>query len=94
MTESKKVRVDYLVSRKDGTAVGTGINAHPDFAEKFVKNISKKQVLILGFPSYFEAISSQDSSLELSSHLRSLATCLIKISNDLRWMNFNTANAR
>ena len=71
-----------------GTAVGTGINAHPDFAEKFVKNISKKTSIDFRVsPSYFEAMSSQDSSLELSSHLRSLATCLIKISNDLRWMN-------
>ena len=71
-----------------GTAVGTGINAHPDFAEKFVKNVSKKTSIDFRVsPSYFEAMSSQDSSLELSSHLRSLATCLIKISNDLRWMN-------
>lgn len=71
-----------------GTAVGTGINAHPDFAEKFVKNISEKTSIDFRVsPSYFEAMSSQDSSLELSSHLRSLATCLIKISNDLRWMN-------
>ena len=71
-----------------GTAVGTGINAHPDFAEKFVKNVSKKTSIDFKVSlSYFEAMSSQDSSLELSSHLRSLATCLIKISNDLRWMN-------
>ena len=71
-----------------GTAVGTGINAHPDFAEKFVKNGSiKTSIDFKVSPSYFEAMSSQDSSLELSSHLRSLATCLIKISNDLRWMN-------
>ena len=71
-----------------GTAVGTGINAHPDFAEKFVKNVSKKTSIDFKVSlSYFEAMSSQDSSLELSSHLRLLATCLIKISNDLRWMN-------
>ena len=71
-----------------GTAVGTGINAHPDFSEKFVKNISKKTSIDFKVsPSYFESMSSQDSSLELSSHLRLLATCLIKISNDLRWMN-------
>jgi fumarate hydratase class II len=71
-----------------GTAVGTGVNAHQDFGRIFVRTLSKKtgNHFMLS-ASYFESLSSQDTSLEISSYLKSLAVSLLKISNDLRWMN-------
>ena len=71
-----------------GTAVGTGINARPEFGAAFARSLSK--ITGLGFrPSdnYFEALSSQDTAVELSGQLKVLAVSLMKISNDLRWMN-------
>lgn len=71
-----------------GTAVGTGINTHPNFGKKVPEKLSK--LLNLDFieaNNHFEAQSSRDSILELSSALKILATNLIKISNDLRLMN-------
>ena len=71
-----------------GTAVGTGINAHPKFGGKVAVLLSEKTGV--GFTladSAFEALSSQDAAVETSGQLRVLAVSLIKISNDLRWMN-------
>jgi len=71
-----------------GTAVGTGINAHPKFGGKVALLLSEKTGV--GFTladSAFEALSSQDAAVETSGQLRVLAVSLIKISNDLRWMN-------
>jgi len=71
-----------------GTAVGTGINAHPSFGEKMAKILSK--VTGLNFqvhPNYFTALSSQDTAVEFSGQLRTLSVALMKIANDLRWMN-------
>jgi fumarate hydratase, class II len=71
-----------------GTAVGTGINAHPEFAKKVVEALSRRlNACFVEAPNHFEAQSSQDSSVELSGLLKGLALCLLKISNDLRWMN-------
>ncbi|PZN31025.1 MAG: aspartate ammonia-lyase [Proteobacteria bacterium] len=71
-----------------GTAVGTGVNAHPRFAARAARYLSVKCGLELR-PSanYFEALSSQDAAVELSGQLRTLAVSLTKIANDLRWMN-------
>ena len=71
-----------------GTAVGTGINAHPEFAKKVAEALSRKlSASFVEAPDHFEAQSGQDSSVELSGQLKGLALCLLKISNDLRWMN-------
>jgi fumarate hydratase class II len=71
-----------------GTAVGTGINAHPKFAASFARAISKRSgVRFLPNPNLFEALSSQDAAVELSGQLKTVAVSLTKISNDLRWMN-------
>jgi fumarate hydratase class II len=71
-----------------GTAVGTGVNAHPRFAARAARYLSVKCGLELKPSSnYFESLSSQDTAVELSGHLRTLAVALMKISNDLRWMN-------
>jgi fumarate hydratase class II len=71
-----------------GTAVGTGINADPQFAEKFSLTLSAET----GFPfrpndSFFESLSAQDAIVELSGQMKVIAVSLMKISNDLRWMN-------
>jgi fumarate hydratase, class II len=71
-----------------GTAVGTGINARPEFAATFARCLARRTGL--GFqPSdnFFEAMSSQDTAVELSGQLKVLSVSLMKISNDLRWMN-------
>jgi fumarate hydratase, class II len=71
-----------------GTAVGTGINAHPEFGTKVAAQLA--QITGLAFetsPNYFESLSCQDTAVELSGQLRTLAVALMKISNDLRWMN-------
>jgi fumarate hydratase class II len=71
-----------------GTAVGTGINAPPRFAARAARYLSVKSGLELKpSPNYFESLSSQDTSVELSGQLRTLAVALMKIANDLRWMN-------
>jgi fumarate hydratase, class II len=71
-----------------GTAVGTGVNAQPRFAARAARYLSVKSGLELK-PSanYFESLSSQDAAVELSGQLRTLAVSLMKIANDLRWMN-------
>jgi fumarate hydratase class II len=71
-----------------GTAVGTGINARPEFGTMFARSLAASTGL--GFrPSdnYFEALSSQDTAVELSGQLKVLSVSLMKIANDLRWMN-------
>ena len=71
-----------------GTAVGTGVNAHPKFAARATRYLANKSGLELRpSPNYFEALSSQDAAVELSGQLRTLAVSFTKIANDLRWMN-------
>jgi fumarate hydratase class II len=71
-----------------GTAVGTGINAHPEFGARVAARIS----LMTGFAfvesaNHFAAQAAQDNAVELSGQLKTLALALMKIANDLRWMN-------
>jgi fumarate hydratase class II len=71
-----------------GTAVGTGINAHPEFATRFATTLEDET----GLPfkpntSFFESLSAQDAAVELSGQLKVIAVSLMKIANDLRWMN-------
>ena len=71
-----------------GTAVGSGINAHPEFAERIAKTLSHKTGLkLLPNRSFFESLSTQDAAVELSGQLKTIAVSLMKIANDLRWMN-------
>ena len=71
-----------------GTAVGTGINAHPKFGAKFARLLAKRTgVAFEPSPDYFESLSSQDAAVELSGALKTVAVSLTKIANDLRWMN-------
>ncbi len=71
-----------------GTAVGTGINAHPQFAGLFAEALSDiTGVAFVPMENKFEGISAQDNAVELSGQLKTLAVSLMKIANDLRWMN-------
>jgi fumarate hydratase, class II len=71
-----------------GTAIGTGINAHKDFGKVFAIEVKKLTKLdVKTSPNYFRSLSSQDATVQLSSSLKNLSLILIKISNDLRWMN-------
>ncbi|AXQ29274.1 class II fumarate hydratase [Solimonas sp. K1W22B-7] len=71
-----------------GTAVGTGINAHPKFALRFARSLSKRTgARFKPSPDFFESLSSQDAAVELSGQLKTVAVSLMKIANDLRWMN-------
>ncbi len=71
-----------------GTAVGTGINADAKLSPKICKELSRSTgVKFVSAKNFFEGLSSQDAAVELSGQLKTLATSLMKISNDLRWMN-------
>jgi len=71
-----------------GTAVGTGINAHPKFGAKVAVLLAETTRLpFTPADNYFEALSTQDTAVEVSGHLKTLAVSLLKIANDLRWMN-------
>jgi len=71
-----------------GTAVGTGINAHPEFGHLAATLLSQNtQLAFATSDDYFESLSAQDTAVELSGQLKTVAVSLIKIANDLRWMN-------
>jgi len=71
-----------------GTAVGTGINADPRFGKQFAAELSGLTDLRFESASnLFEGIATQDVAVELSGQLNTLAVSLMKIANDLRWMN-------
>ena len=71
-----------------GTAVGTGLNTHPDFAVRVIAGISQET----GCPfkeaqNHFEAQAAQDAVVETSGALKTVAVSLIKIANDIRWLS-------
>lgn len=71
-----------------GTAVGTGINAHPEFASRFATQLSRlSNVGFVPGKDLFALIGSQDTAVAVSGQLKATAVSLMKIANDLRWMN-------
>jgi fumarate hydratase class II len=71
-----------------GTAVGTGINADPKFGPAVAAQLKKLTgAKFESAENYFEGMASQDAAVELSGQLKTLAVALMKIANDLRWMN-------
>ncbi len=71
-----------------GTAVGTGINAPEGFGPRVAAELrSITGVPFTSMDNYFEGQSSQDAAVEMSGQLKTFATSLMKIANDLRWMN-------
>ncbi len=71
-----------------GTAIGTGINADPRFGKRAIARLKARTgVRFSQAGNLFEGIAAQDAAVEFSGQLAALATALIKIANDLRWMN-------
>jgi fumarate hydratase class II len=71
-----------------GTAVGTGINARPQFGAVFARHLAAAtNIAFVPSGNYFEALSCQDTAVELSGQLKVLSVSLMKIANDLRLMN-------
>jgi fumarate hydratase class II len=70
-----------------GTAVGTGLNAHPEFAERAAKKIAELTSLpFRSHPNKFAALSAHDELVFASGALKTLAASLMKIANDIRWL--------
>ena len=87
----KRIKCALRVVRElpqGGTAVGTGINAHPEFGERMARVLSARTGQRLrSADNKFESISSQDASVGLSGQLKTLSCTLMKMANDLRLMN-------
>jgi fumarate hydratase class II len=92
ITDSR-ARIDSTLPRLarlalGGTAIGTGVNTHPDFGRLVAVRLAANTGLPLTVsPNYFTSLASQDTAVELSGQLKVTAVALMKISNDLRWMN-------
>jgi fumarate hydratase class II len=70
-----------------GTAVGTGLNAHPEFAERAARKIAELTRLpFRSHPNKFAALASHDEVVFASGALKALAAALMKIANDIRWL--------
>ena len=70
-----------------GTAVGTGLNCHPEFPARVVEKVSQwTGVPFREADNKFEALASKDAAVEASGMLKTVAVSLMKISNDLRWL--------
>ncbi len=70
-----------------GTAVGTGLNAHPEFAERVTAELSRLTGLpFVTAPNKFEALASNDALVHAHGALKTLAASLMKIANDIRWL--------
>ena len=93
-------QIDDCVSRLDaamgrlsslalgGTAVGSGVNCHPEFPARTIARINVLTGLSCTVsPSFYKSLSSLETAVELSGNLRAAAIALMKIANDLRWMN-------
>lgn len=84
--ESAMERIQELP--QGGTAVGTGINTHPEFGKRFAAAMSEDTGLeFVEAENHFEAQSTVDAPVELSGQLKTIAVGLMKIGNDFRWMN-------
>ena len=92
-------QLDYAITRIEhtlpelyelalgGTAVGTGLNTHPDFAVKAAKHIaSLTKMPFVTAPNKFAALAAHDAIVNASSSLKTLACALMKIANDVRWL--------
>ncbi len=70
-----------------GTAVGTGLNAHPEFAERAAKKVAELTGLpFKSHPNKFAALSAHDEIVFASGAVKTLAASLMKIANDIRWL--------
>jgi fumarate hydratase class II len=71
-----------------GTAVGTGLNTHPEFARRVIAGISEETgIPFIEAKNHFEAQAARDATVETSGALKTFAVSLIKIANDIRWLS-------
>lgn len=76
-----------------GTAIGTGVNTHPDFAAIVTRVLSERTGLTLSpADNYFRAISAQDTAVQVSGMLKTTAVSMSKVSNDIRWLSSGPLN--
>jgi len=81
------VQPELLELAIGGTAVGTGLNSHPEFAERAAKKIAElTQLPFKSHPNKFAALSAHDELVFASGALKTLAVSLMKIANDIRWL--------
>lgn len=81
-----RVLPDVCELATGGTAVGTGLNAHPHFGEKVAEQVSHcTGHMFVSAPNKFAALSAHDGMVNVSAALRTLAGALMKIANDVRW---------
>jgi fumarate hydratase class II len=90
--ERGRLRIEQCLPRLHelaigGTAVGTGLNTHPEFAERVARKIAELTGLpFVTAPNKFEALAAHDTMVETSGALKTLAASLMKIANDIRWL--------
>jgi fumarate hydratase class II len=71
-----------------GTAIGTGLNTPPEFAPRVIEKLSRATGIVFRqAPNLFEALGARDAAVEASGALNTVACSLMKIANDLRWLN-------
>jgi fumarate hydratase class II len=81
------VQPELLELAIGGTAVGTGLNSHPEFAERAAKKIAElTQLPFKSHPNKFAALSAHDELVFASGALKTVAASLMKIANDIRWL--------
>ena len=83
----RTVQPELLELAIGGTAVGTGLNSHPEFSERAAKKIAElTQLPFKSHPNKFAALSAHDEIVFASGALKTLAVSLMKIANDIRWL--------
>ncbi len=83
----KKAREDLTEVALGGTAVGTGVNTHPEFASRVCERLSERfGVEVRETGNHFQAQSAMDGAVFMSGALRTVAVSLMKIANDIRWL--------
>jgi fumarate hydratase class II len=83
----KKAREDLTEVALGGTAVGTGVNTHPEFASKVCERLSERfGVEVRETENHFQAQSAMDGTVFVSGALKTVAVSLMKLANDIRWL--------
>jgi fumarate hydratase class II len=83
----KKAREDLIEVALGGTAVGTGVNTHPEFAQRVCEKLSERfGVEVRETENHFQAQSAMDGTVFTSGALKAVAVSLMKIANDIRWL--------
>ncbi|MDX6379591.1 MAG: fumarate hydratase, class [Rubrobacteraceae bacterium] len=83
----KKASEDLTEVALGGTAVGTGVNTHPEFAQKVAERLSERfGVEVRETENHFQAQSAMDGAVFTSGALKTVAVSLMKIANDIRWL--------